>query len=160
MWLQPAQRGGLLLGVSLVLGCAADAPAHDVLIVSNCNGPERSGRFHFPDTDFETHCSGGLLSGSCTTNFASGTRVEGEIEISSLRLTGLEEFGPSRYELTFEHPEGDYDPSPYGWRPIECYWYRDDNEPKYDDVGELHDCYFSARGCWAELDMLSSPPPR
>ena len=61
---------------------------------------------------------------------------------------------PALEEWLGAPPEGDFDPSAYGSRPIECYWYRFDDKPNFDEIGERHDCYFSNEGCWAELTML------
>lgn len=143
-----------LVASQLLAACAnPDAPAHDVLIRSTCNGEERSGVFHFPDVNFDPSCSGGLFTGTCSSNHAEGTQLDGDLVVKQLRLTGSSE-DSMRYDLWFDHPRGDFDPSPYENRPIECYWYRFDDTPRLTEVGKRTDCYFSNEGCWAELTML------
>jgi hypothetical protein len=147
----------LLLGLLLASCADPDAPEHDVLIRSNCNGDERTGVFHFPDTDFESHCSGGLFSGDCSSTRVEATQLDGDLVINQMVLSGSSE-DSMRYELLLDHPEGDVDPYPapgtHETHPIYCSWYRFDDNPALSEVGKRTDCYYSGNQCWAELTML------
>jgi hypothetical protein len=130
-----------LLGL-LALGCSdPDVPEHDVFVSSDCSGVSQNARFRFPDTDFETNCSGSLLSGWCTTNEAVGVKKSGDLEVERFVITGLEESGPQRYELTL--PDDD------GGRGTWCGWYV--NEGLELTEGPVTKCYYSSAPCSAEL---------
>jgi hypothetical protein len=144
------RRSSLSIAIFLV-ACGHDVPEHDVVITSDCNGPVRSGRFHFDALDFETSCSGGILSGSCSTNVGIGKQISGDLEVDQLILEGLEEFGPSRYVLTLPRDQEpmatDLDLHPFIW----CGWYV--NESLEPEEGKRQDCYYSPSPCWAALDV-------
>lgn len=130
-------QGPALLLAFLASGCAdPDVPEHRALVSTDCNGATQSARFLFPETDFETSCSGGILSGSCTTNESIGVKQSGELEVRRFALTGLEETGPQRYELTL--PDGTW-----------CGWYA--NEELELVEGPVTRCYYSDTVCSAEL---------
>jgi hypothetical protein len=127
----------LLLACVLALGCAdPDVPEHRALVSTDCNGASQSARFLFPETDFETSCSGGILSGWCSTNESVGVKQSGDLEVERFVLTGLEETGPQRYELTL--PDGTW-----------CGWYVNAELEPYD--GPVTRCYYSESLCSAEL---------
>jgi hypothetical protein len=133
----------LMLG-SLVVGCSdPDVPEHDVFVSSDCSGVSQSARFRFPETDFETNCSGGILSGWCTTNESVGVKRSGDLEVERFVLTGLEESGPQRYELTLPDDEGG--------KGTWCGWYVDaDLQPT---EGAVTQCYYGSAPCSAEIDV-------
>lgn len=132
-----------------VTACGHDVPEHDVLVTSDCNGPVRSARFHFEALDFETNCSGGLFSGTCSTNEGVGSRRSGDLEVQDFVLEGTEDFGPSRYVLTMPKKAPNYDDAyqAYVW----CGWYV--NESLEPEEGKHQSCYFSAEPCWAEIEV-------
>ncbi len=136
-------RAVLLVGL-LALSCSdPDVPEHEVFVSSDCSGTSESARFRFPETDFETNCSGGILSGSCTTNRSVGVKLSGDLAVESFVLTGLEETGPQRYELTL--------PDEQGGRGTWCGWYV--NAELEPTEGAVTQCYFGAALCYAELDV-------
>ncbi len=138
----------LLILTPFVVSCAGhDVPDHDVVITSDCNGPTRSGRFHFDAFDFDTQCSGGILSGSCTSNIGHGILTEGDLEIESLELTGWSHAGPFRYELTMPPTISTTSYQNYIW----CGWYVNDDLELTTTAKQ--DCYFATAGCWAQLDI-------
>jgi hypothetical protein len=133
----------LLLGLSGA-GCSdPDVPEHEVSVSSDCSGVSQSARFRFPETDFETNCSGGILSGWCTTNDAVGVKQSGDLEVESFVLTGLEDSGPQRYELTFPDEEGG--------KGTWCGWYVNANLEPVE--GAVTKCYFGSGPCSAEIDV-------
>jgi hypothetical protein len=134
-----AQGLAALVLASLASGCSdPDVPEHRALVSSDCSGATQSARFLFPETDFETSCSGSILSGSCTTNESVGVKQSGDLEVERFVLTGLEETGPQRYELTF--PDGTW-----------CGWYV--NAELETTEGPITDCYFGEHLCSAELHV-------
>jgi hypothetical protein len=145
--------------VSLLLAACAgpDAPEHDVFVSSNCNGEERTATFHFGDVDFDPHCTGGLLGDNCSSNHAEAIQLDGNLVVLRFWLTGSSE-DSMRYELMFDHPEGDVDPEPapgtHETHPIYCSWYRFDDNPELSEVGKRIGCYYSSNRCWAELTIL------
>jgi hypothetical protein len=133
----------LMLGW-LAWGCSdPDVPEHDVFVSSDCSGASQSARFRFPETDFETSCSGGILSGWCTTNESVGVKQSGDLEVESFVLTGLEETGPQRYELTLPEDDGGHG----AW----CGWYV--NASLEPTEGAVTKCYFGEVLCYAELSV-------
>jgi len=137
-----------LLPILVVAGCGHDVPEHDVVITSDCNGPLRSGRFHFDAFDFDTQCSGGILSGTCTSTIGHGILTEGDLKINALELTGMSHFGPSRYELTLPPTVSNYPVEDYIW----CGWYVNDDLELTQAA--KHECYFATTGCSAQLEIL------
>ncbi len=129
--------------------CGADVPAHTVQIVSNCNGPERVGLFRFPESNFDTSCSGD--GWDCESSSPVADRISGDLEVRRLRLEGFEHSGPFAYWVTFDRPENDIAPYPYEWVDfIQCRWFTYDDQ--HDEVGERHDCFYSR--CSAELSIV------
>ena len=132
-------QGTALLLAFLAGGCGdPDVPEHRVLVSTDCNGAPQSARFRFPETDFETSCSGGILSGTCTTDKSVGVKQSGDLEVESFVLSGLEETGPVRYELIL------LDGTWCGWSV---------NAELEPDEGPVTRCYYSDSLCSAELDV-------
>lgn len=137
----------LVLVAALVGGCEHDVLEHDVVVTSNCNGPTRTGRFHFEAHDFDATCA----SESCGTAIPpEGRQVSGDLEVLHLILNEY------RYELTIVPPgrlasEFVYF-NPYD-RLIWCGWYVDEDFQIADGVGARQDCYFAPEPCWAELEI-------
>lgn len=141
-----------------IVGCAGGPhePAHEVLLLSDCNGAVRSARFRFPDTYFNRVCAvdAGTSVGPCTTTRGEAERIDGDLDVLAVRIAGKEQFGLRRYEISFARPEGDPAPSSIGSESIECAVSRDDESPAVDQTGRRRVCDFTSRGCFVELHVL------
>lgn len=150
-WARPGGIGAwlcLLLVSACCVGCSHDVPEHDVVVSSDCSGASQSARFHFEATDFSTNCTGGLLSGTCSTNEAKGQKVSGELDSAELVIEGWEDFGADRYELRLRPPSA-ADIAPY--EPIRCSWAVDESLELTD--GDVTPCYVSSQPCEARIDI-------
>jgi hypothetical protein len=128
-------------------GCGHDVPSHDVHVVSNCNGPERSARFHFDAFDFETNCTGGF-DGPCSSTNGVGQQVAGDLETELFELTGFESSGAAAYNLFIPALQPEDDSGSSGV-PIVCRWRVDDD--LNPSAGKRTAC--SQNGCWAEIEV-------
>lgn len=135
----------VMMVVCLSMGCGHDVPSHDVEIVSDCNGPVRSARFHFDAFDYEANCTGGFL-GPCSRKNPIGERVSGDLEVSHLDLIGHEGSGPEAYAL---HLPPRADASAGSQSSITCLWFVD--EDRQPTEGKRQNC---GDACWAELEVL------
>jgi len=83
-----ARRPDLVLGLALLCPVAEQSgkvPEHDVVVTSDCNGPVRTGRFHFDAFDFQSNCGGEILSG-CTTTEGNGVQTSGDLEFLHMAI--------------------------------------------------------------------------
>ncbi|HKU36990.1 MAG TPA: hypothetical protein VJR89_02550 [Polyangiales bacterium] len=143
----------LLIGY-VCAACGHQVPDHDVVVTSDCRGETETARYHFDAMDFETSCSGGLLTGECNTNSGTGRLLSGDIGAVDFFLTGLEEFGPSRYETSIVpagHSADEYKVFDPNHRLIWCGWYVDENLNQTED-GDERSCYYA--DCSAEIEVI------
>ena len=127
-------------------------PEHDVVITSDCRGENETARYHFEAFDFETSCSGGLLTGSCNTTIGEGVLVSGNVGAIYLRLTGTDTFGASRYEseiVPAGHSASEYKVFDPKNRPVWCGWHvTEDLEREKQEEGP---CFYA--DCSAEIEI-------
>jgi hypothetical protein len=134
------------LSLASVSACGTDVPEHDIRIVSNCNGEERSGVFHFEAENFSS-CG----EWDCGADIVTARQISGDLETTRVWLEGFEHSGASAYWVAFDRAEGVPVPERYDFLDfVECRWSTSDDH--HDEVGERVDCFYGE--CWAELDRV------
>jgi hypothetical protein len=133
-------------------------PAHEVDVWCDCSGEPLRGRYAFDDHSFETTgCSGGFLTGSCSTTIAEGRRVAGDNVVERIYITGYERSELYEYELMIRPQPGQIVDAPGASDArIRCTVYRDDETGAHSSLGEKVDCYFSKTPCQARVDIVGS----